>query len=106
MPQGAWRSDSLPDLVARRDALRQAAGIQGGDPRALLDAALTELDAAIEALRLAEPDAGGRVGAAGEPLPEAVRAERRLLHAAFQEAPVPLFLLEQDGTVRRANAKA
>jgi len=35
-----------------------------------------------------------------------VRAERRLLHAVFQQAPVPLFLLEPDGTIRRANNKA
>ena len=35
-----------------------------------------------------------------------MRAERRLLHAVFQQAPVPLFLLEQDGTIRRANNKA
>jgi serine phosphatase RsbU (regulator of sigma subunit) len=39
-------------------------------------------------------------------LPEAVRSERRLLHAVFQQAPVPLFLLEQDGTIRRANNHA
>ena len=35
-----------------------------------------------------------------------MRTERRLLHAVFQQAPVPLFLLEQDGTIRRANNKA
>src|ERR1700748_2599838 len=39
-------------------------------------------------------------------LPEALRTERRLLHAVFQQAPVPLFLLEQDGTIRRANNQA
>jgi serine phosphatase RsbU (regulator of sigma subunit) len=33
-------------------------------------------------------------------------AERRLLQAVFQQAPVPLFLLGLDGTVRRANAAA
>jgi serine phosphatase RsbU (regulator of sigma subunit) len=35
-----------------------------------------------------------------------VHAERRLLHAVFQQVPVPLFLLGQDGAVRRANAAA
>ncbi len=35
-----------------------------------------------------------------------MRTERRLLHAVFQQAPVPLFLLEQDGTIRRANNQA
>ncbi|MGH3158190.1 MAG: SpoIIE family protein phosphatase, partial [Streptosporangiaceae bacterium] len=33
----------------------------------------------------------------------AVYAERRLLHAVFQQTPVPLFLLGRDGTVRRVN---
>jgi phosphoserine phosphatase RsbU/P len=33
-------------------------------------------------------------------------AERRLLQAVFQQAPVPLFLLGLDGTVRRANSAA
>jgi serine phosphatase RsbU (regulator of sigma subunit)/PAS domain-containing protein len=97
--------DSPSGLAARRDALREAAGLPGGDPQALLDAALTELDVAIDALGGAGPDLGG-AEATADSLPEAVRAERRLLHAAFQEAPVPLFLLELDGTIRRANGKA
>ncbi len=33
-----------------------------------------------------------------------MHAERRLLHAVFQQAPVPLFLLGRDGTVRRVNS--
>jgi serine phosphatase RsbU (regulator of sigma subunit)/PAS domain-containing protein len=99
-------SDSPSGLAARRDALREAAGIPDGDPRALLDAALTELDAAIDAFTGTGAGPGAAAEAMAESLPEAVRAERRLLHAAFQEAPVPLFLLELDGTIRRANAKA
>jgi serine phosphatase RsbU (regulator of sigma subunit)/PAS domain-containing protein len=106
MTQGGWTSDSPAGLAARRDALREAAGIPDGDPRALLDAVLTELDAAIDALVGAGPGLGVSAETIADSLPEAVRAERRLLHAAFQEAPVPLFLLELDGTIRRANAKA
>ncbi|HEY7263152.1 MAG TPA: SpoIIE family protein phosphatase [Trebonia sp.] len=104
MPQGEWPKEQLASLAARRDALRQAARVPGADPEALLDAAFTELDGAIEALG---GSPGG--GASDEPadgLPETVRAERRLLHAAFQQAPVALFLLERDGTIRRANAGA
>ena len=75
--------------------------------RTLIEAALTELDAAIEATGAAapRPRRPHRAGRGGG-LPESVRAERRLLHAVFQQAPVPLFLLEQDGTIRRANNKA
>ncbi len=90
-------------LKARRDALRQAAGLSGAGLKPLLDAALAELDGAVEALagasdqaardRAAEPDDGPH-------------AERRLLQAVFQQAPVPLFLLGLDGTVRRANSAA
>ena len=40
----------LADLTGRRDALRQAAGLPDADPRALLEAAFAELDAAVEVL--------------------------------------------------------
>ncbi len=107
MPRGGWPEEAAADIAARRDALRQAASLPGADPGTLIDAALTELDAAIEAIEAGTSAAAGEAGGpAGEALPEAVRAERRLLHAAFQQAPVPLFLLEQDGTIRRANNKA
>ncbi|HEY7275875.1 MAG TPA: SpoIIE family protein phosphatase [Trebonia sp.] len=96
----------MADIAERRDALRQAASLPGADPRTLIDAALTELDAAIEELAAASPAAAGQDSPPAEVLPEAVRTERRLLHAVFQQAPVPLFLLEQDGTIRRANNQA
>jgi PAS domain-containing protein len=95
----------LTDLAARRDALRQAASAAGADPAALLDAALTELDAALDSL--AGVEAGDDTdGEALSGVPQAVRAERRLLHVAFAEAPVPLLLLEPDGTIRRASNQA
>ena len=105
MPQGGRPDEAVADIAARRDALRQAAGLPGADLRSLVEAALTELDAAIEEFG-AQPSGAGPADGPGEALPEAVRAERRLLHAVFQQAPVPLFLLEQDGTIRRANNKA
>ncbi|HEY0934140.1 MAG TPA: SpoIIE family protein phosphatase [Trebonia sp.] len=95
----------MADIASRRDALRQAAGLAGADLRSLVEAALTELDAALETAG-AVPAAPSLAEAPGEALPEAVRAERRLLHAMFQQAPVPLFLLERDGTIRRANNRA
>ena len=106
MPRGGRPDEAVADIASRRDALRQAAGLPGADLRSLVEAALTEIDAAIEAIGTAPPGAGGGSADAAEVLPESVRAERRLLHAVFQQAPVPLFLLEQDGTIRRANNKA
>jgi serine phosphatase RsbU (regulator of sigma subunit)/PAS domain-containing protein len=94
----------MDDLAARRDALRQAATAPGADPRSLLDAALTELDGAIDALAAAEADPADDQPVGG--VPDALRAERRLLHAAFQHASVPMFLLTADGTIRRANGEA
>src|SRR5579859_772421 len=107
MPRSGWSEEAAADIAARRDALRQAASLPGADPHTLIDAALTELDAAIEAIEAGVPAAGGDAAEpSGDGLPETVRAERRLLHAVFQQAPVPLFLLEPDGTIRRANNKA
>ena len=105
MPEGGWPAEPLADVAGRRDALRHAAEIPGADAAALLDAALTELDGAIDTLATMLSGGVGN-GTAAEGLPEAVRAERRLLHATFHHTPVPLFLLEPDGTVRRANNEA
>jgi serine phosphatase RsbU (regulator of sigma subunit)/PAS domain-containing protein len=105
MPRGGRPDEAVADIAARRDALRQAASLPGADPRALIEAALTELDGAIEAIGAVSPGTAA-ADPPSEVLPEAVRSERRLLHAVFQQAPVPLFLLEQDGTIRRANNHA
>jgi hypothetical protein len=76
MPQGGRPDEALADLASRRDALRQAAGLPGADPQALLDAALTELDGAIDTLAGSVPDgAAGQDEAGPDGLPEAVRAE-------------------------------
>jgi serine phosphatase RsbU (regulator of sigma subunit)/PAS domain-containing protein len=105
MPQGGRPDGALADLAGRRDALRQAVGLPGADPGSLVDAALTELDGAIDALAVALTAAPvGRSDAPTDGLPGS--AERRLLHAAFQRTPAALFLLEQDSTIRRANDRA
>src|SRR5580704_10516350 len=107
MPQDTRTDGSyadLGDLAGRRDALRQAAAMPGADPRALLDAALAELDAAVEVLTdRAKTDLGEVTAAAPA---DSLSVERALLRAVFQHAPAPLFVLEPDGTVRRANARA
>ena len=90
-------------LRARGEALRQAATLKGAQLRPLFEAALTELDAALDALDAATDarPGDGKSASAG-----AAHAERRFLHAVFQQAPVPLFLLSLDGTVRRVNGAA
>ncbi len=116
MSQNTWNgayqaSLGIAGLAERSEALRQAAALPEADPRTLLDAAFAELDGAIELLTVwgadgdAEPGPGDP-GTAADRAPEALTAERRLLRAVFQLAPVPLFVLAQDGTVRRANAAA
>src|ERR1700761_1287688 len=66
MPRGGRPNEAVADIAARRDALRQAASLPGADLRALIDASLTELDAAIEAgglggaNRRRAPRTGGR----------------------------------------------
>ena len=107
MPQVGRRDGALTDLATRRDALRQAVSLPGADPGSLVDAALTELDGAIDALADAMTAAAAPVGRGDAP-PDGQpgTAERRLLHAAFQRTPTALFLLEQDTTIRRANDQA
>jgi serine phosphatase RsbU (regulator of sigma subunit)/PAS domain-containing protein len=99
--QGA--SSEITGLKARYAALRQAAALPGAKPGPLLEAALAELEAAVAALTLTGNGAQAEHGNGGS---EASHAERRLLHAVFQQAPVPLFLLGADSTVRRVNAAA
>jgi len=96
-------TDEAVRLKARGDALRQASALPGAGLRPLLDAALAELDGAVEALAEADDHRGEDL--AGDPA-SAPHGERRLLQAVFQQVPVPLFLLGLDGTVRRANSGA
>jgi len=90
----------LAELASRRDALQQAAGLPGAQLEPILDAAFAELDGAIDVLATLQAQAAARKADAPS---EQTRAERRMLRAVFAEAPIALFLLERDGTVRRVN---
>jgi serine phosphatase RsbU (regulator of sigma subunit)/PAS domain-containing protein len=90
-------------LKAMSDALKQAAALPGAELGSLLEAALAELEGAVEALADASDHPAQDL--AGDP-DGGPHADRRLLQAVFQQVPVPLFLLGLDGTVRRANAAA
>src|SRR5438105_8461301 len=93
-PEGA--RVQLTELEARYAALRQAARSLGAEPADMLDAAFSELEGAIDLLKKASDSGAAPAGGTDS-------AERTLLRAAFQDAPVPLFLLAKDGTVQRVN---
>jgi serine phosphatase RsbU (regulator of sigma subunit)/PAS domain-containing protein len=94
----------IAELRDRSGALRQSATLPGAQLPQLLDAALAELDGAIDTA--AALQAGLDPGAAGGRSADASDGERRLLGAMFSGAPVPLFVLDRDGTIRRVNRRA
>lgn len=102
-PGRAGLESEISGLTERRGQLRQAASLPGAHLQQVLEAAFAELDGAIDALTSLQAQTAA-VSAAGRPAGQ--QGDRRLLHAVFQEAPVPLFLLDRDGTVRRANRRA
>ncbi|MDL4820380.1 SpoIIE family protein phosphatase [Actinomadura sp. OS1-43] len=71
------------------------------DLRVTLDAALEELELALTALRTLGSEQGSEQGGSA-----AAENERRVLRTVFQDAPVPLFLLDRNTSVRRANRQA
>ncbi|HEX5288143.1 MAG TPA: SpoIIE family protein phosphatase [Streptosporangiaceae bacterium] len=92
--------EPVAGLEARYAALRQAARSDGGDPGDVLEAAFAELEGAIDLLRAVAPVR--RDDSSGTPSD----AERGLLRAVFQDAPVAQFLVARDGTVQRVNRAA
>jgi len=98
----------LTQLEERYAALQQAARSPGAEPGDVLEAAFTELEGAIDLLRTdrAAPGAPAADSAADQRPGGGDSAERSLLRAAFQDTPVPLFLLTRDGTVQRVNKAA
>jgi serine phosphatase RsbU (regulator of sigma subunit)/PAS domain-containing protein len=97
-------SGEVAEFKGRAAALRQAAGLPQADAGTLLDAALADLDGALEALAeldgtAAGPDGNGRALSG-------LHSERRLLHALFTAAPLPMYVVDGDGTVLRANSAA
>ena len=99
-PRHDEAATQVAELEKRHAALRQAANLPGADVTSLLDAAFAELEVAIGLL--AEPLGAGDQAADGRQA-DTDATERRMLRAAFTDAPVPLFLLARDGTVLRVN---
>jgi serine phosphatase RsbU (regulator of sigma subunit)/PAS domain-containing protein len=100
-PDRSASGSEIAELRGRAVALRQAAKLPRAESATLLEAALAELDGAIETL--AETN-GGAAGPGGEGRAlSGLHSERRLLHAVFADAPLPLYVTDGDGTVLRAN---
>ncbi|MFI0452446.1 SpoIIE family protein phosphatase [Actinomadura sp. 6N118] len=91
----------ISDLEGRIEELRQAANMPAPDLRATLDAAMVELELALTALRTMGADQANAAGRS-----TTAETERRVLRTVFQDAPVPLFLLDRDAGVRRVNKQA
>src|SRR5579859_7967686 len=96
-------SAEVAELAARSAALRQAASSPGAEPGELLEAALADLEGAVDLLKAGQHPPAGQ---ADRPDPGPESAERQLLRAVFQDAPVPLFLVARDGVVQRINRSA
>ncbi|HEX6471535.1 MAG TPA: SpoIIE family protein phosphatase [Streptosporangiaceae bacterium] len=98
-PRGLMRE--IGDLASRLTELQQAAAMPQSDARVTLDAALVELELAVSALNTV-----GISRTAEDGQNQTADTERRVLRTVFQDAPVPLFVLDRDGTVRRVNRQA
>jgi len=103
-PDRSASGGEVAELRSRAAALRQAASLPRAEQAALLGAALAELDGAIDALAEANGAAAGS-GDDGRAL-SGLHSERRLLHALFTAAPLPLYVVDSEGTVLRANSAA
>jgi serine phosphatase RsbU (regulator of sigma subunit) len=103
VPDREASGSEVAGLRSRAAALREAARLPKAEQQLLLDAALAELDGAIAALaESAGPaDSGGNGRGLG-----GLHSDRRLLHAVFTATPMPLYLVDHDATVLRANSAA
>jgi len=103
-PDRSASGGEVAELRSRAAALRQAASLPNAEQAALLGAALAELDGVIDALAEANGAAAGS-GDDGRAL-SGLHSERRLLHALFTATPLPLYVVDSEGTVLRANSAA
>jgi PAS domain-containing protein len=103
VPDKEASGGEVAGLRSRVAALRQAALLPQSEQKLLLDAALTELDGAVAAL--AESAGAADSGGNGRGL-SGLHSDRRLLHAVFSATPMPLYLVDHDATVLRANSAA
>ncbi|MFI9201102.1 PAS domain-containing protein [Streptomyces sp. NPDC053048] len=99
------RDELGEELRDFRDRVRELEGLRGLPPDRqppVLEAALIELRYAADALWPHYEDLARRTGAGAG----TARREEQLLRALFQRLPLPVALLDHDGTVRRLNQEA
>src|SRR5262245_6636961 len=104
VPDRSASGGGVAEFRERAAALRQAASLPRADPGTLLDAALAELDGAIATLAEANDATAG--SGDGDRALSSLHSERRLLHALFTAVPMPLYVVDNEGTVLRANSAA
>src|SRR5215472_6035486 len=103
-PDLAGPPADLDGFRSRATALRQAAVLPRAEYQVLLEAALAELDGALAAL---DDAVGGPAATVGDGRAlSGLHSDRRLLHAVFTGTPVPLYVVDHEGTVLRANTAA
>ncbi|MET7645908.1 PAS domain-containing protein [Streptomyces sp. NPDC005426] len=102
MSQSQVSGRGFEDFALRVEELRAAHADRGSDPALLLDAALVELERAVEFMR----PAYGAAHAPGDDVPSGARAEQRLFKAIFENLPVPVALVDGETVVRRVNTAA
>lgn len=96
----------IAELTERVAALRDAAASPGPGMRSNLEAALAELDLALEVMAKLRDQLQAPAPATPDRVARTADLERRLLRTVFQAAPTPMFLLGTDGVVRRVNRQA
>ena len=105
MRQGEEFGEQLADFVRRVTELKSARSVARDELPAVLDAAIFELDHAVEQLwPWYERLTADRADPPG-PSP-ADRQEQELLRAIFQRLPLPVALMDRETVVRRLNFAA
>ena len=89
----------IHDLEARLAELRLSESLPGVDHRWALTVALDELGRAVDSLKSLSKDQATAA-------PSAADDELRIMRSTFNEAPIPLFLMDSNATVRRVNHQA
>ncbi len=93
----------LSDRVAALRATRTS--VPSHDAWELIDALFVEFETAEEELRVCRDELSAKSGKLSASQHNTDR-DRRLLRAVFTELPAPVFLLNEDGSVRRVNQAA